>query len=93
MTLFHLINIPYGGKDHFIKKDSTSIFSYLFSLDPLCIRRNIQIVRRVYGTLQREDFDPLRFSKMQGDYPEGGKMSGAGKTWSKWVDVIHNSHD
>ena len=31
----------------------------------------------VYGSTQREGFDPLKFSKKVGDYPKGGKESGA----------------
>lgn len=30
----------------------------------------------IYGSVQKEDFDPLAFSKQVGDYPKGGTKSG-----------------
>lgn len=30
----------------------------------------------IYGSVQKEDFDPLAFSKQMGDYPKGGTKSG-----------------
>lgn len=34
-------------------------------------------VWQVYGNVKDEGFDPLAFSKKMGDYPHGGKASGA----------------
>lgn len=34
-------------------------------------------VWQIFGNVEDEGFDPLAFSKKMGDYPNGGKMSGA----------------
>jgi hypothetical protein len=41
---------------------------------------------RVYGSVQNEEFDPLAFSKMAGDYPEGGTSHGG--RWKKDVVAV-----
>lgn len=41
---------------------------------------------RVYGSIQKQNFDPLAFSKAAGDYPPGG--TDHGPRWKKrQVDV------
>lgn len=35
----------------------------------------------IYASLVKEEFDPLRWSKISGDYPQGGKETGG--TWSE----------
>jgi hypothetical protein len=39
----------------------------------------------VFGTVQREHFDPLSFSKVMGDYPEDGTPTGA--RWAEYANV------
>jgi hypothetical protein len=40
---------------------------------------------KTFGSVQNEGFDPLSFSKLMGDYPQGGTQVGA--RWKEQMGV------
>jgi len=73
--------IDYSGRSF----DDTWHLKYVYDRPDHSSRKSLKLPRdpewRVFGSVQREGFDPLAFSKTAGDYPSGGTSHGS--RWKK----------